>query len=379
MKQLLYILCAIVLSAVGCNNAYSQDEWVIRLRNGQEVTCDIDSIQEMFVRKKTPVDVYCNMPAKFVMENVYQAPVLYIACNSSGEFCSITTNGKQFIFKGSKETSYVNMTALTGYTSFYLGLSGLIVGLPNIPGYGQTESMVVCYDLACPNCYEDYNITKPLTLHEGGTATCKSCGRTYDLNNGGIVSDGNPGKSLFRYRVNYLNYTLIINNKDNGNHNNNDYSSYPPSWKGFQFTCNGLTVNPKTGIHAGDVITVTALQDEKGHLINACTYNWSAKATIQKEDGTYKADSLFFTRTLQTNYDYYGGVDPSVEIKIPTNASGRATLSFNADFNYSGNGIQVSDGGTYESSTSISGSIHSYSGAISGGSKGSVTFIINER
>ena len=159
----------------------------------------------------------------------------------------------------------------------------------------------------------------------------------------------------------------------------NDYSSYPPTWKGFQFTCNGQTVNPKTGIHAGDVITVTALQDEKGHLINACTYNWSARATIQKEDGTYKADSLFFTRTLQTNYDYYGGVDPTVEIKIPTNALGRATLSFNAEFNYSGNGIQVSDGGTYESSTSISGSIQSYSGAISGGSKGSVTFTINER
>lgn len=159
----------------------------------------------------------------------------------------------------------------------------------------------------------------------------------------------------------------------------NDYSSYPPTWKGFQFTRNGQTVNTRTGIHAGDVISVTALQDEKGHLINACTYNWSVKATIQKEDGTYKEDSVFYTRTLQTNYDYYGAKDPSIEFTIPTNALGRATLSFNAEFNYSGNGIQVSDGGTYEGSTGTSGNIHSYSGTISGGSKGSVTFTINER
>ena len=160
----------------------------------------------------------------------------------------------------------------------------------------------------------------------------------------------------------------------------NDYSSYPPTWKGFQFTHNGQVVNTRTGIHAGDAITVTALQDEKGHLINACTYHWTVKATIKKEDDTYKDDSLFFAQSIQTNYDYYGGVDPSVKFTIPANAVGRATLTFNAEFNYSGSGIQVSDGGTYEGGgTGISGNIRSYSGAISGGSKGSVTFTINER
>lgn len=159
----------------------------------------------------------------------------------------------------------------------------------------------------------------------------------------------------------------------------NDYSSYPPTWKGFQFTHNDQVVAPRTGIYAGDVITVTALQDEKGHLINACKYVWAVRATIQKEDGSYKQDSLFYTRTLETNYDYYGGVDPYIKFTVPSKAVGRATVSFSAEFNYSGNGIQVSDGGSYENPTGAAGTIRFYSGAIAGGSRGSVTFNINER
>lgn len=157
----------------------------------------------------------------------------------------------------------------------------------------------------------------------------------------------------------------------------NDYSSYPPTWKGFQFTHNGQIVNVRTGIHAGNVITVTALQDEKGRLINATNYKWSVKARIQKEDGSYKDDSVFFTTTIQTNYDYYGGEDPSVQFTIPSNAQGMATLSFSADFHYSGNGIQVSDGSTYEESSSTFGTIHPISSATVGGASGTVTFTIN--
>lgn len=156
---------------------------------------------------------YCNLPAKFIFENTYQAPALYTACNSMGEFCTITSDGKQFIFKGSKVTSTVNKTALTDYAGFYLGLSGLIVGLPNIPEIGKTESQVVCFDLACSNCYEDHNITKPLNLRNDGIATCASCKRTYDLNNTGFISNGEAGKPLYRYRVSYVNNTLVVSNR----------------------------------------------------------------------------------------------------------------------------------------------------------------------
>lgn len=157
---------------------------------------------------------YCNLPAKFVFENAYQAPALYTACNSMGEFCTVTfsRDGKEFVFKGSSTTSNVPLTAIVGYNGFVLGLSGLVVGLPNIPEMGKTESQVICYELACPNCWEDYNITKPLVIKDG-TAACSSCKRTYDLNSTGLVTQGEAGRSLYRYRVSYVNNTLVVSNR----------------------------------------------------------------------------------------------------------------------------------------------------------------------
>ncbi|MBR4644276.1 MAG: hypothetical protein IKO73_03865 [Bacteroidaceae bacterium] len=156
---------------------------------------------------------YTNLRARLTIENTYQAPALHTACNSWGEFCTITTStdGKQFIFKGSSATSVININASATYSGFYLGLSGLIVGLPSIAEIGKTESQVVCFDLACSNCYQDYNITKRLTL-QGATATCNSCKRTYDLNNTGFVSNGESGRALYRYRVSYINNVLVVSN-----------------------------------------------------------------------------------------------------------------------------------------------------------------------
>nr|MCR4591599.1 hypothetical protein [Bacteroidaceae bacterium] len=116
------------------------------------------------------------------------------------------------VFKGTSTTSSVPLTALVGYTGFNLGLSGLIVGLPNIPEIGKTESQVVCFELACSNCWEDYNITKPLVVSEG-VATCNSCKRTYDLNNTGFITKGEVGRPLYRYRVSYVNNTLVVSNR----------------------------------------------------------------------------------------------------------------------------------------------------------------------
>ena len=156
---------------------------------------------------------YCSLPAKFVFENAYQAPALYTACNSMGEFCTIThPPGGQFVFKGTSVTSSVPLTAVVGYAGFDLGLSGLIVGLPNIPEIGKTESQVVCFDLACPNCWEDYNFAKQLVIKEG-MATCASCKRTYNLNNTGFITKGEAGRPLYRYRVSYVNNTLMVSNR----------------------------------------------------------------------------------------------------------------------------------------------------------------------
>ncbi len=157
--------------------------------------------------------LYCDFPARLVIDNTYQAPALYTACNSLGEFCYTTIDGQKIYFHGSKETSPINLVALNNYNSIVLGLGGLIIGKPSLPEIGKSESQVVCFDLNCPNCYEQYGgITKRLQL-ESATARCKGCGRTYDLNGMGIVSQGESGRPLFRYRVSYVGSALVVSNR----------------------------------------------------------------------------------------------------------------------------------------------------------------------
>lgn len=156
---------------------------------------------------------YCNLPARLNIENVLQAPILYTCCESMGEFCSITNDGQRFLFTdASNHTSAINIVGLIGYSGYTLGLSGFIVGRLTIPEIGEDVTRVVCYDRACSNCYQNYNITKPLVLKTGGYAKCNSCGRTYNLNDIGNVSDGPQGRPLYRYRVSYLGQTLLIYN-----------------------------------------------------------------------------------------------------------------------------------------------------------------------
>ena len=156
---------------------------------------------------------YCNLPAHLKVENVLQAPVLYTCCESMGEFCTIKSDGQRYLFTdASSHTSAINSTAIEAYGNPYLGLSGFIVGRLTIPEIGENDTKVVCYDRACSNCYQNYNITKPLQLKVGGYAKCNSCGRTYNLNDIGNISDGPSGRPLYRYRVSYLGQTLLIYN-----------------------------------------------------------------------------------------------------------------------------------------------------------------------
>ena len=130
-----------------------------------------------------------------------------------GEFCTITSDGQRYLFTdASNHTSPINATAIQAYGIPYLGLSGFIVGRLTIPEIGESDTRVVCFDRACSNCYHNYNITKPLVLQSSGYAKCNSCGRTYNLNDIGNISDGPQGRPLYRYRVSYFNYVLVINN-----------------------------------------------------------------------------------------------------------------------------------------------------------------------
>ncbi len=159
---------------------------------------------------------FCSLPARFHMDNVYQAAPLYTALNSMGEFCTISMEktGKRYVFCGANGTpAYVNISAQGQYTNNWVCLTGFVVGLPNIPEMGQDQSRVICYELACSNCYNDFNITKPLMLKDAGYAYCKSCKRTYNLNSQGMVSDGEAGRTLYRYRVSHIGSSLVISNR----------------------------------------------------------------------------------------------------------------------------------------------------------------------
>ena len=160
-------------------------------------------------------DLFSGYPAYFVFTPVSQAPELYTALNSMGEYCTVTPSGQNYLFSNPKTSTIVPRTAVDQHVSVALGLDGLILGLPNIPELGYDVPRVVCYDLCCPNCYRDLGITRRMSLQVGGIVRCARCTREYDLNNLGIIRSDTTGVSLFRYRVYYNanNYTLTVSNR----------------------------------------------------------------------------------------------------------------------------------------------------------------------
>ncbi len=158
---------------------------------------------------------YSSLPARFSFPYVNSQAPLNHALNGQGQWCQIRIQNNQIIFTNPAVTQpgKWDLVALQGYTGFYLGIgNGLIVGLPNMPEMGADMPVVTCYDLCCPNCWEQNTITKPLELHESGEATCARCQRQYNLNNQGVIAKGEQGKSLYRYRVFYNGNALSVDN-----------------------------------------------------------------------------------------------------------------------------------------------------------------------
>lgn len=161
-----------------------------------------------------------------------------------------------------------------------------------------------------------------------------------------------------------------------------DYSSYPPTWEGFRFEINGEQVSP-TSLRAGDVVKVTAVQKEKGRLINGTDYIWRLSVAVFEEDGVTPAqkDSLVEIRK-HTNYDGTDNGDPSCVFTIPVNArctmneTGNATITFLANFIYSGSGVQI-ENGLYNSA--LSGTIKPKSGVSAGGADGNVRLLLHSK
>lgn len=143
----------------------------------------------------------------------------------------------------------------------------------------------------------------------------------------------------------------------------NDYSSYPPTWKGFDVP---------SSVAPGATFKAIALQKDKGHLINGTRYDWQLIVELDSAG----RDTVSFTQ--KTNYDGISNADPVAEFTMPANAkhNSRATLKFEAKYTYSSRGIDVFDGLHVGEETGATGSIHSTSSSLYGNASGSVRIAV---
>ena len=148
---------------------------------------------------------FSTWPCRFAYDNsIGQDATLATAmdANSRGVFCQITESvqgGVKYLNFSNNQglTSSKRETALEQQANFVLGLNnGIIIGWQTFvtDGFGAGFA---AYDVQCPNCVRRENNTiSPnyrITMSSNGIATCSKCGLKYDLNNGGIVQNGQQG------------------------------------------------------------------------------------------------------------------------------------------------------------------------------------------
>ena len=159
--------------------------------------------------------LYDNYPVRFVVQNTNTNEVLNAALNGMGEFCTmvVSNNGSSMEYTNLKTTRSVSLTAReVSYGHFNFGRSnGFVVGHTSMIS-SRFPDQVICYDIVCPNCYDNLSITRNIRLLAGARAECSNCMRIYDLNELGTVSQGEPGSSLYRYLVRYTPFQLVIGN-----------------------------------------------------------------------------------------------------------------------------------------------------------------------
>jgi nitrite reductase/ring-hydroxylating ferredoxin subunit len=116
-----------------------------------------------------------------------------------GTFATVTLKNRRLYFTNNQGlSSEVNLTAPDVQRYPKLGYNYSI-----IVGYGNSvDGTFYAYDRECPNCFSPTAIpvrSYPVSVDEFGKGKCAHCGRSYDLNSGGFVSDGDAGKKLTRY------------------------------------------------------------------------------------------------------------------------------------------------------------------------------------
>ena len=152
----------------------------------------------------TSTGEYSTWPCRFAYNNlIHQDATLAASMSdaSRGIFCIIsetTHAGRKFVVfeNNNGSSSEQPESEEEKMAKFILGLNnGIIVGFQTL--INEPNGGFVAYDLQCPNCVRrDNNTLTPtyrLTIDSKGIATCQKCKKTYDMNNGGIVQNGEEG------------------------------------------------------------------------------------------------------------------------------------------------------------------------------------------
>lgn len=149
------------------------------------------------------MDEYCHRPCYVVVNNAEHVDATLEAAMNSlspGVFCLIrkTMSGGACQFSFSSNTGLSSSSLFTAKEQRMTLIFGLNNGV--IVGYGNTDypATFYAYDYECPNCFDPDAVpvkSKPLTMDEKGHATCKVCGRVYDMNNRGYIIEGETKNS----------------------------------------------------------------------------------------------------------------------------------------------------------------------------------------
>ena len=155
---------------------------------------------------------YSTHACRFTYNNmIHNDATLASAMNNSsrGVFCLISENTRAgvryLVFENNLgQTSKQQETAEEVEAKFILGLNnGIIVGFQTLNTDGANGGFVG-YDVQCPNCVSRTNNTANpnfrVTMESSGIATCSKCDKKYDMNNGGIILNGEEGdRGLDKY------------------------------------------------------------------------------------------------------------------------------------------------------------------------------------
>ena len=156
--------------------------------------------------------LYSSYRAFFRYTYVETTPPLLTATRNPGMWCAINfPNGNYHFLLNDGRTSYTHRPTAADNYGRPECIAGFIVGTPNIPDFNG-QFPVMAFDLVCPECFTTASIQRSLTIDAQGRATCSRCGRTYDLNNSGIVVGGDQSRRLFRYHVAASGNNLYISN-----------------------------------------------------------------------------------------------------------------------------------------------------------------------